>query len=128
MNRKNPLEPFESLLMAPPFNGRFFGSIEIDVEESDEEVRVVADIPGFNREEINLEVTRGSVLTISAERSINDSDDEVVFTERRQNVSRRITLPATVSITDAEATYNNGVLTVTLPKTDESSNTHIPIE
>jgi len=128
MNRKNPLEQFESLLMAPPFNGRFFGSIEIDVEESDKEVRVVADIPGFNREEINLEVTRGSVLTISAERSINDSDDEVVFTERRQNVSRRISLPATVSITDAEATYNNGVLTVTLPKTDESPNTHIPIE
>ncbi|SHG44242.1 HSP20 family protein [Halobaculum gomorrense] len=105
--------------------------IDVDVAEYDDEIAVMADLPGFDKGDIDLTV-RDGVLSICAEREISsDAGDEAgayLRRERRaESMSRTITLPAEVSEDDASATYANGVLTVTLPKVhadDEADEAH----
>jgi HSP20 family protein len=80
----------------------------VDVQESAEEVRVVADLPGVSKDDLSLKCD-GDVLTISA------------ATERRQ-FDERVRLPAHVDERSAQATFNNGILEVTLQKTGSSAN------
>jgi len=97
------------------------GEPRVDVAETDDEVRVTADLPGFERDDIEVTVDE-TALTIAAER-----EEDVEETaggdaryhrreRRRRSVSRRIRLPADVEADAAEATHANGVLTVRLPK------------
>lgn len=102
--------------------------MEVDVEEADDSVIVTADIPGFQREDIEIEVTDHSLLTISANRTIQEEDDKIVFSERKETMSRQLPLPATVTVKEAKATYNNGVLTITLPKEEVQETTQIAVE
>jgi len=119
-------------------------NVRVDVAEDDENVIVTADLPGYERDDIDVEL-REDTLTIAAtheDESVDDGPIEIDETDleadedegngngddettairyhrrerRRRAVSRRITLPAPVNRDGASATYNNGVLTVTLPK------------
>jgi len=85
-----------------------FGSdTHVDVQESEESIRVVADLPGVSKDQLSLKCD-GEVLTISA------------ATERRE-FDERVRLPARVDERSAEATFNNGVLDVTLRKSGDSA-------
>ncbi|WP_321170418.1 Hsp20/alpha crystallin family protein [Halobaculum litoreum] len=104
--------------------------IDIDLAEYDDEIVVVADLPGFDREHIDLTV-RDDVLTIAAERVLesDDADESGSYLRRErraESLRRSVGLPAEVREDDASATYSNGVLTVTLPKTtvEEGSDSH----
>ena len=86
-----------------------FGSdTHVDVQEDDGTVRVIADLPGINKADIDLKCD-GEILTISAN------------TETRQ-YDERVRLPTRVDEDSASATYNNGVLEITFEKTDSSAN------
>lgn len=96
----------------------------IDVADQGDEFVVTADLPGFQKEEIDVSL-RGDELRIRAERehereeSGGDEPDEgrYIRKERRhQSVSRSVTLPDSVDEENVSAQYRNGVLTVTLPK------------
>ncbi|QZY00348.1 Hsp20/alpha crystallin family protein [Halobaculum rubrum] len=94
--------------------------IDVDMAEYDDEIAVMADLPGFETEDIDLTV-RDGVLSIRAEHEISheESDDAGAYLRRErraESLRRSITLPAEVREDDASATYANGVLTVTLPK------------
>ncbi|MXR42530.1 Hsp20 family protein [Halobaculum sp. WSA2] len=94
--------------------------VDVDVAEYDDEVAVMADLPGFETEDIDLTV-RDGVLSIRAEREISrdEGDDAGAYLRRErrsESMRRSITLPAEIHEDDASATYANGVLTVTLPK------------
>lgn len=98
------------------------GGVNADVAEGTEDVTVTVDIPGFDKSDIDVAV-KDDVLTIAAEHSesteqTGPGDEDVTYhrRERRRSVSRRIRLPSEVEESEASATYNNGVLTVTLPK------------
>jgi len=102
----------------------------VDVADRDGELVVTADLPGFQREQIGLTL-RGDELRISAEREqeSEESDDEdghYLRKERRhQSVSRSVTLPEEVDEDGVTAQFQNGVLTVTLPKRrDEGDDSH----
>ena len=85
-----------------------FGSdLHLDVYEEDGEVRVVADLPGVEKDAIDLKCD-GKVLTVSAA-----SD--------RRDYEERIRLPTRVDEHSAAATYNNGVLEVTFDSADDSA-------
>jgi len=79
----------------------------VDIHETDEEVRVIADLPGVEKEQIELECD-GEVLTISA------------GTDHRQ-YDERVSLPTRVNEHTASATYNNGVLEVVFEPAEQSS-------
>ena len=96
-----------------------------DISETDTEVEVKTDVPGFKAEEIDIEV-RDEVLTIRGEQSEEKkssdegtSDDKRTYhrVERRTgSFSRSVWLPCPVNTEGIEAELQDGVLTVALPK------------
>ncbi|NHR04036.1 Hsp20/alpha crystallin family protein [Chromobacterium haemolyticum] len=93
--------------------------IKIDVKESETQFTVHAEIPGVSKEDIHVEVD-GPLVTIKAEVRQADSerkDERQLRTERFYGaVSRSFQLPAEIERNAASAKYENGVLSLTLPK------------
>ncbi|MGQ3328772.1 MULTISPECIES: Hsp20/alpha crystallin family protein [Halorubrum] len=128
MNRTNPFDEIEQFLGRASFGGdrawgRDLRTTDIDVAEYDDEFVVMADLPGYDREDIDVRATEGR-LTITAERDTeredgdHEADRRYLRRERRhESTTRSVDLPGPVVDEDASATYRHGVLTVTLPKT-----------
>ena len=113
---------------------RGWSGMQVDVAEYDDEIVVTADLPGFEREEIDLSIA-GNALTVRAEGGVesdHESDHYVRRERRHQAVHRTISLPAEVVDSEATASYTNGVLTVTLPRetvdAEDDDSYHIDIE
>ena len=103
----------------PVFNGQ---SLALEVYETDMDYTVVAVLPGLNADDINISLHDGG-LTISAEMAEPEvnANTRVLLQERAFGTfSRSINLPQPVVYDGVEATYENGVLTLTLPKTPEA--------
>lgn len=106
------------------------GETRVDLSEHDDELVVVADLPGFDREEIDLSLD-GDRLVIAAshEATADEDEEQYIRRERRSTtVRRRIDLPVAVDAEGASATYTNGVLTVTLPKLGEREGHRIDVQ
>lgn len=95
------------------------GQIKIDVSEKDDKFHVNAEIPGVSKEDIDLSVS-GDIVTIRAEIEQQDEhkkDNKVLRSERYiGSVSRSFQLPDKVDMDKSEASYENGVLKLVLPK------------
>ena len=123
-------DQFDPLEGGPLEAGPFGGSVAVDVEDAGDAFVVSADLPGYDREDIDVQLA-GERLTLSADHSEStETGDEgrYVRRERRQrSVSRTLRLPEPVDEAGTEATYNHGVLTVTLPKAEPDDGHDIPI-
>lgn len=99
-------------------------SVNIDLEDRDEELLLTAELPGFDEEDIDLRVT-DHTLHLEAEHEEETSEEEagefVRRERRRASVSRSIRLPEPVDVDDISATCNNGILTVQMPKREPGS-------
>ena len=104
--------PFMSMNRVSQFNELLY-----EVTEEDDSVVVVADLPGFTDEQISLR---------SDERQVR-VDAESTEEMRRESVSHTFRLPVDVNPEEAEATFENGVLTITLPKVEKDTHTNIDI-
>jgi HSP20 family protein len=92
----------------------------IDVAERDKDLRVTAELPGLEEGDVELHV-EDNVLTLRGEKRTEIDDSERQYSERYYGrFERRIALPADVDEDRASATFRNGVLTVTLPKTERA--------
>jgi HSP20 family protein len=94
----------------------------MDVKETDKEIVVEAELPGIDEKDISLNLQDG-VLTISGEKK-HEQDEEKenyrVMERRYGSFQRSMRLPDTVDEDKVEASFNNGVLKVTLPKRSEA--------
>jgi len=102
----------------------------LDLYEDKENVVVRAEVPGMRKEDIEISLHDG-VLTLSGERKLEakSKDAEVYRSERFVGrFQRTLTLPAPVNADKVNATYSDGILTVTLPKTEEAKPKHIPVK
>ena len=104
----------------------------VDVKETGDEIVVHAELPGLNPEDVNVSVQNG-VLTISGEkrdeREEGKGDTSYHVVERRYGrFERSFSLPSTVSPTNVKANFQNGVLTVTLPKSEEAKPRRIEVQ
>lgn len=100
-------------------------SFKIDVEKNDKEYIVTAELPGVNKENINVEV-ENSILTISVskEEEKEEKDEERNYLHRERssfNAVRQISLED-VDDSKISAALDNGILTVKLPIREEISN------
>lgn len=86
----------------------------LDLYEDANNTYVRAELPGVNRDDINVEVVDGE-LRLTAARKYQDGEREESFA-----FSRSLVLPASVQADQVAAAYENGVLTVTLPKREEA--------
>ncbi len=93
--------------------------LALDVTEDDDNVVVQTAIPGVSADDIDISVT-DNVLTISAESEDRREEDGKGWHMREMRYgkfTRSVQLPAEVNIDQADAEVENGILTVTLPKT-----------
>jgi len=94
---------------------------QIDIDETDKEVRITAELPGLDEKDVSLEIANG-VLSISGEKKTESEDKTRRFSERYYGrFERRIPLQD-VEEDKASAAFKNGVLTVTVPKSAEAKN------
>ena len=93
----------------------------IDMYQTDDEVVVKAALPGFNAEDVQINVT-GEVLTIRGELKHEEEQKEKAWHIREQrwgSFERSVALPSDVVADKANADFANGILTITLPKAEE---------
>jgi HSP20 family molecular chaperone IbpA len=93
-----------------------------DMLESDDEFLVLINAPGCDEEDIDLRFVRGS-LKVNAERTETHEGFVPVREERPDRIAETVPVPAEVDVDGAEATYENGVLHIRLPKTGEDEET-----
>ena len=101
----------------------------LDVYEDKDSFIVKAELPGMKKEDIEVSMHAGS-LSISGERKTEAKDEEAepCRTERYFGCFQRsITLPAPVAADKVSAQYKDGILTVTLPKTEEGKPKQIDV-
>ena len=107
--------------------------MSVNIRETSDGYVVEADVPGVNREDLNVELA-GNVLTITAERHERNSNDDqggrVHYSEQHYGkIARTLTLPDDVSPdSHANCRYDNGVLTVQLTRDNRSSRRQLTIE
>lgn len=115
--------------MLPAVRGEF----RMDVREDEDEVFVVADLPGVDRENITIRLLSPTSLEIScerrSERSESGEEGQVVRQERTFGyMDRVIPLPHEVTADGAKTSFTNGVLEIRLKKTTVERGERIPIE
>ncbi|QEA12019.1 Hsp20/alpha crystallin family protein [Comamonas flocculans] len=105
--------------------------IRIDVKEDDGGYRVQAELPGVPKEDIQVSID-GAVVTLRAEVQQHDQkkDGEKLLRSERYfgSVARSFQLPMEVDSTKAKAKYDNGVLTLSLPKKLEGKAQRLAVE
>jgi HSP20 family protein len=95
-------------------------SYPMDVYEEDGKILVDAELPGFDKKDIEVSVNNG-ILCISAERKSKKHNGKTHVRERQyKRVERSFTLPATVEDQKADAKFANGVLHLELPISEEA--------
>ena len=104
-------------------------NLPLDVHESEGEYTIVANLPGVNADDININLHDGTLsIGVEIPQPTAEENVRVLIQERFYGkLSRRINLPQPVDADNVEATYNDGVLTLTLPKTEEAKPRAIPV-
>lgn len=107
-----------------------FEAMPVDVVDHDAEFVVTVDLPGFEREDVEIRVT-DHTLRIDADReeTTEETEEQYLRRERRHRaMDRSVRLPEEVDKDAVTARMNNGVLTVTLPKVETETPRTIEIE
>ena len=136
------VSPFERLYALQRELDRAYGETEtmqsgsfvppMDVVETNDAILCHLEVPGISREDLEIR-SEGNVLIISGEKKVQTDnatkDGGFRSVERRYGrFERSFALPRTVDVSRVRAAYDNGILTVTLPKAEESKPRRIQIE
>ena len=123
--------PFDAL---QDFENAFFRSavpqMRCDIQEKENEYELVMDLPGFTKDDVKITAENG-MLTIQAEKDENNENkdkDNYVRRERRYGSVQRSFSISGIDEQNITAAFENGVLTLTLPKEKEQQPTSRQIE
>lgn len=127
VKRNNVLFPS---LMNDFFKPDWFGGMEnyntnvpaVNIKESEKDFELELAIPGFKKDDFNVEVDK-NILTISSELKSENETKEENYTRREFSYSsfkRAFTLPETIDEDKINANYEDGILKLTLPKREEA--------
>lgn len=108
----------------PSTLGRFSslgsGWPNVEISDNDKDLRITAEVPGLEEKDIDLLLEDG-VLTLRGEKKSETEDKERQFSERFYGrFERRIAVGPDIEQDKVNASFKNGVLTVTLPKTERA--------
>lgn len=97
-----------------------WGWPNVEVSETDREIRVTAELPGLEEKDVEV-LLDGDVLTLRGEKHSETEDKDRQFSERYYGqFERRIALGTEVEEDKIEARFKNGVLTIAMPKTERA--------
>ena len=102
----------------------------VDVEQTDEDVIVTAELPGMKKEDVELNVTSDSVeIKVQIkEETTEEKEGFKAYSKRYAGFYQNVPLPASVKAEDAQATFKNGVLEVVLPKKEVTKSHNVTID
>jgi len=102
----------------------------IDVTETDEEIVVSAELPGFDPQDLDVTLSRGAIVLCGQARDAEEQVGERYYARRRRwdAFRRRIPLPADVDVDKAKATFRHGLLEVRLPRFEDARPRALDIE
>ena len=113
--------------MLPALRGEF----RVDVREHDDEIIVVADLPGVEKEDVTVTLVNPSTLEISSERKAEKEEKEEGYYMRERvsgSLCRTVALPHDVTDSGATASFKNGVLEVRLKKIEIRRGSSIKVD
>jgi len=134
MSDRDPLSEIERAfdMLGDQF-GVDMGAVPVDVVDEGDAFVVHADLPGYDTDDIDVQLVDERELTVSASSSQEreSADGQYVQRERRQqSLSRSVRLPEAVDEEETTASYDDGVLTVRLAKvvhSEDDDGTDIPV-
>ncbi|KAF5079979.1 Hsp20/alpha crystallin family protein [Methanobacterium aggregans] len=102
----------------------------MDVIEDDENIIVKTDLPGVKKGDIKIDITEDSIeISAKFEEETEVEDVNYIKKERRYGeASRMMVLPAKILINESNAKFENGVLTVTLPKLEKNESFEVKVD
>ena len=121
---------FEDFAMPSVFSEENGFSPAFDVSETDEQLTVKAELPGIAEKDIDISISDG-ILTIKGEKKHEKEEEDAHYhtVERRYgSFSRTMRLPTDVDTEKVDATFKDGILRLTLPKTEASKPRKIEIK
>jgi len=119
---------FGETTFAQPFSEKWAPTV--DVSETKDKYLVKAELPGLDAKDVNVKLS-DDILTIKGEKKkeTEDKDENHYFSERYYgNFQRSFQLPASVKADKIEASFNKGVLKVTLPTAEEAKKKEIEVK
>lgn len=92
---------------------------DCDIVESEEEFKILLDLPGLSKKEIGIAL-KNNVLTVKGEREISAGEGEEIKRQERKRgaFGRSFAVPQDVNAAEISANFRNGVLTIAMPKSD----------
>ncbi len=143
MTTRRPTEPWQSLRLLSTALDEAFGTLQddgrtvtaswypaCDVFEDKEAIKIIAEVPGVTPEDVKISL-ENNLLTIRGEKKqqAEERTERVHRYERTYGVfERSFSLPSTVDADRIQASYQNGTLTVTVPKVERARPREIPVE
>ncbi|MDQ5988064.1 MAG: Spore protein SP21 [Syntrophus sp. SKADARSKE-3] len=113
---------FDPIFLGREYDGFGNFSPSIDVKENNNDVIIKVELPGMDEKDVDVSLTQ-NILTVKGEKKEEKEDKNKDFyrMERRYgSFSRSIPLPTGIKSEKAEAVFKKGVLTITVPKSDEA--------
>ncbi|WP_338449676.1 Hsp20 family protein [Niallia oryzisoli] len=114
---KGLLQQMDELFQKPFL---FTPSFNVDVTETENEYRITSELPGINREQIDIDIIDHYLtISIQSSESITEEDENRAVIRRQQSMqrsSRTIALPQPINEKTVKASYKDGLLQITVPK------------
>jgi len=110
-----------------PFEGK---TPSVDIQNREEDILIKAEMPGVDKKDIHITIA-GNSLTLEAKMEKEEKEEKGEYYRQeicRGSYSRTIELPAAVKEGEAKATFQNGVLELTIPKLEKTKRSTIKIE
>ena len=125
-NRKNSLENLFDRDFASFFDFPLMpvsASMKTDIKETDDDYELSIEMPGFQKDNIQISLNNG-YMTVSASMNEKEENDDkkkgsYIRKERTENCSRSFFVGDKIKEEDVKARFENGILSVTVPKTEE---------
>lgn len=107
------------------FSDSDFLNPDIDIFETDKEIKIEAELAGMNAKDIDIQISKEGFLTISGEKTNTheeSNENGYYFSERSFGfLNRSIPLPDNCNLEKTEAEFENGLLKITIPKNEEAN-------
>ena len=143
MTTRRPTEPWQSLRLLSNALDEAFGTLQedgrtvtaawypaCDVFEDKDAIKIIAEVPGVTPEDVKISL-ENNLLTIRGEKKqqAEEKTERVHRYERTYGVfERSFSLPSTVDPDQIQASYQNGILTVNVPKVERARPREIPVQ
>ena len=122
-------EAFGRTLMPARTGNAVVAHLPLDIRQTDEAFTIEASVPGFKSDEVEVTLDE-NVLTIRGEHKAEEETTRGGYVRRERQVAsvyRQVGLPAEVRADEISATFENGVLTITVPRAQKAQPKRIPV-